>query len=222
MEDLDVCSKPKRARRQNFSIMEMNIIHNEVKANPVLESKFSNVITNQKKQAIWLNITEKVNAVGNTKRTINEVRDKWRNMCRDAKQKFAEHRREAKRTGGGPPPTPLSQTVTEIVDMYKDCSSFVGIPGGMETSISSETENSHCYKTLKLLESDVGLIWHGFFLLASEDHFRTILLKNLAPAYQIYIVYAILHLTSLEEGQQLLESFFFCLEVAEVPSERPF
>ncbi|XP_065922100.1 uncharacterized protein [Magallana gigas] len=71
---------------------------------------------------------------------MNEVRDKWRNMCRDAKQKFAEHRREAKRTGGGPPPTPLSQTVTETVDMYKDCSSFMGIPGGMETFISSETD----------------------------------------------------------------------------------
>lgn len=28
--------------------MKMNIIHNEVKANPVLESKFSNVITNKK------------------------------------------------------------------------------------------------------------------------------------------------------------------------------
>lgn len=93
----------------------------------------------KKNQAIWLNITEKVNAVGITKKPINEARDKWRNMCRNAKQKFAEHRREAKRTGGGPPPTPLSQTITEIVDMYKDCSSFMGIPGGMETSISSET-----------------------------------------------------------------------------------
>lgn len=139
MEAADVCSKPKRARSQNFSIIEMNIIHNEVKANPVLESKFSNTCTNQKKQNIWLGITEKVNAVGNTRRTVNEVRDKWRNTCRDAKQKFAEHRRESKRTGGGPPPTPLSQSVTDIVEMYKDCSSFVGIPGGMETSISIET-----------------------------------------------------------------------------------
>lgn len=118
----------------------MNIIHNEVKANPVLERKFSNTCTNQKKQTIWLGITEKVNAVGNTRRTVNEVRDKWRNMCRDAKQKFAEHRRESKRTGGGPPPTPLSQSVTDIVEMYKDCSSFVGIPGGIKTSISIETD----------------------------------------------------------------------------------
>lgn len=46
--------------------MEMNIIHNEVKANSVLESKFSNTFTNQKKQTICLDIIEKVNAVGNT------------------------------------------------------------------------------------------------------------------------------------------------------------
>lgn len=71
MEAADVCSKPKRARSQNFSIIEMNIIHNEVKANPVLESKFSNTCTNQKKQTIWMGITEKVNAVGNTRRTVN-------------------------------------------------------------------------------------------------------------------------------------------------------
>lgn len=45
--------------------MEMNTIHNEVKANPVLESKFSNTITNQQKQAIWHSITEKVNALIN-------------------------------------------------------------------------------------------------------------------------------------------------------------
>lgn len=48
-------------------------------------------------------------------------------------QKFAEDQREAKgpeggRGRGGAPPLPLSQCVTDIVKMYKDCSSFVGIP----------------------------------------------------------------------------------------------
>lgn len=42
--------------------------------------------------------------------------------------KFAEDRREAKRPESGGAPIPLSQCVTDIVKMYKDCSSFVGIP----------------------------------------------------------------------------------------------
>ncbi|XP_062620665.1 nuclear apoptosis-inducing factor 1-like [Saccostrea cucullata] len=139
MESTDLCSKPKRARSTNFSIMEISTIHNEVKQNSILESKHSNTVTNQKKQSVWKSITEKVNAVGTAHRTVTEVKDKWRNMCRDAKQKFAEHKRESKKTGGGPPPTPLSQTVSDIVDLYKDSSSFVGIPGGIETSICDQT-----------------------------------------------------------------------------------
>lgn len=38
-------------------------------------------------------ITEKVNAVRNTKRAT-EVRDKWMNMCKYAKQRFGELERE--------------------------------------------------------------------------------------------------------------------------------
>ena len=99
--DKDVYSKPKRARSQNFSGMEVSVIHNEVKQNPILESKFSNTLTNQKNQSIWKTITEKVNAVGNAQRSLTEVKDKWRNMCRDAKMRFAEHRRESQKTGSG-------------------------------------------------------------------------------------------------------------------------
>ena len=39
----------------------------------------------------------------------------------------------------GPPPTPLSQTVADIADLYEGCSSFVGVPGGLEASISKQT-----------------------------------------------------------------------------------
>ena len=71
---------------------------------------------------------------------MTEVTDKRRNMCRDAKLSFAEHRRETQKTGGGPPPAPLSQTVADIVDLSEGCSSFVGVSGGMETSISKQTD----------------------------------------------------------------------------------
>ena len=53
--------------------------------------------------------------------------------------RFAEHRRETQKTGGGPPPAPLPRTVADIVDLYKGSSSFVGISGGLETPISKQT-----------------------------------------------------------------------------------
>ena len=97
-------------------------------------------MTNKKKtQSIWKTRTEKVNAVGTAQRSVTEVKDKWRNMCRDAKMRFTEHRRETQKTGGGPSPAPLSQTVADIVDLYKGCSSFVGVSGGLETPISKQT-----------------------------------------------------------------------------------
>ena len=82
MENKDVCSKPKRARNQNFSVMEVSAIQNEVKQNPILETKFTNNLTNppkKKPQSVWKSITEKVNAVGTAQRSVTEVKDKLRN-----------------------------------------------------------------------------------------------------------------------------------------------
>lgn len=40
----------KKARSQNFSIMEVSVIHNEVQQNSILETMFTNNLTNQKKK----------------------------------------------------------------------------------------------------------------------------------------------------------------------------
>ncbi|XP_062584811.1 nuclear apoptosis-inducing factor 1-like [Saccostrea cucullata] len=131
----DVCLKKNRkARSTNFSLTEVEIIKNEVKLHPILEAKHSITVTNAKKQAIWLEIVSKVNAVGVAKRSLTEVKDKWSNMCREAKLKFTENRRQMTKTGGGLPPIPLSRTIQDV-DMYMDASSFHGIEGGIETSM---------------------------------------------------------------------------------------
>lgn len=136
MAEVVCIKKERKARSQNFSLTETEIIKNQVRLNPILEAKHGNTVTNAKKQHIWRNITDKVDAVGVSQRTVQEVKDKWRNMCREAKLKFTEHRRQSQKTGGGPPPTPLSPNIADVVDMYRDSSAFSGIQGGMETSIS--------------------------------------------------------------------------------------
>ena len=44
----------------------------------LIRSKFSNNVTNVKKNAAWLEITEAINAVGVSYVTVQEVRDKWK------------------------------------------------------------------------------------------------------------------------------------------------
>lgn len=130
-----VCIKRgKKAKSQNFNLTE--IIKNQVRLNPILKAKHSNTVTNDKKKHIWRNIIDKVIALGVSRRTIPEVKDTWRDMCREAKLKFTEHRRQRQKTGGGPPPTPLSPNIADV-DMYRDSSAFSSIQGGMETSISN-------------------------------------------------------------------------------------
>jgi hypothetical protein len=45
-------------------------------------------VTNIKKQEMWADVTRRVNALGVCLRTEAEVKNKWRNMSRGAKEKF--------------------------------------------------------------------------------------------------------------------------------------
>lgn len=57
--------------------------------------------------------------MGTEKRTIQEVKDNWRNMCREANVMFREHMRQSQKTGGGPLHIPLFPNIAEVVDMYE-------------------------------------------------------------------------------------------------------
>lgn len=142
--------------------MEMNIIHNEVKANSVLESQFSNTFTNQKKQTICLDIIEKVNAVGNTQRTIE---GKMKNYVQGCHAKIC---RGSERSKARLYPY---HSVTDIVKMYKDCSSFVGIP----VDDSQERYNSAYGQTISYIKRVFGRLKRKFHVLHSE----IIILRNI-------------------------------------------
>lgn len=87
-------------RKQNFSVYEIiEIITDNVKKNlDLIQSKLTNAVTNKKKQMLWEEITQAVNAVGTAKRTVTEVKDKWKNLHSIAKKEFAEFKREIKVT----------------------------------------------------------------------------------------------------------------------------
>ena len=75
----------------------------------VIQSKLTNNITNKKKSQVWEEITKEVNAVGRANRSVQEIKDKWKNLHSTAKKEFSNYKKEYKKTGGGPPPKPPSQ-----------------------------------------------------------------------------------------------------------------
>ena len=103
----------------------------------VLKSKFCNVKTNKIKQGVWENIAIVVNAVGYAARTVNEVKEKWTNLQRNAKQEFAKFRKEQRKTGGGPQPKTPSAATDKIIEMFQPTPSFKRLQG-FETGIIFE------------------------------------------------------------------------------------
>ena len=78
----------KKVRKQNFTTSEISVLTEKVEENlSVLQSKLTNSVTNQRKNQIWTEIADAVNAVGAEKRTTAQVREKWKNLHSQAKKK---------------------------------------------------------------------------------------------------------------------------------------
>ncbi|VDI64053.1 Hypothetical predicted protein [Mytilus galloprovincialis] len=131
-----------RIKGTNFTIMEVNLISRRVVEElGLLRGKFGPDITADAKNKIWAKITDEVNALGVSYRKLSTVKTKFRNLTRDAKEKFTYERKERNKTGGGPAPKPISMAEKNIINAMKDTSSFKGIDGGMETSVDSITSD---------------------------------------------------------------------------------
>ena len=81
------------------------------------------------KQSVWEEMTIAVNAVGTAQRSVSEVKEKWTNLQRTAKNELSKFRKEQRKTGGGPPPKVPSQSTDKILELLKDTTSFSGLKG---------------------------------------------------------------------------------------------
>ena len=120
----------RKPRKHNFSASEIAILTEKVEENlAILQSKLTNTVTNLKKKEVWSQITPAVNAVGVDKRTVTEVREKWKNLHSTAKREFTNFRKESKKTGGGPAPKEISAATSKVIELFQDTPSFVGLAG---------------------------------------------------------------------------------------------
>jgi hypothetical protein len=119
-----------RKRGSNYTVSETVIIEEEYLKNRwLLEGKFSDKVTNARKQQVWEMITQKVNAAGSKVRTVEKIKEKWRAEMKKAKKEYRTFIEDRSKTGGGRPPADLSSTTSRIIDMYKETAGFCGIPG---------------------------------------------------------------------------------------------
>ena len=120
--------KSRKPRKYNFSASEVSVLTEKVEENlQILQSKLTNSVTNQKKKNVWTEITAVVNAVGVEKRTVAEVREKWKNLHSSAKKEFTNYRKESKGNGGGPAPKQISAATSKVIELFQDTPSFIGL-----------------------------------------------------------------------------------------------
>ncbi|CAG2210822.1 unnamed protein product [Mytilus edulis] len=136
----------RKKRSSNWDSSEISLLRQLVEQNlTIIRSKLTNAITNAQKTGVWKTIACQINALGLHCRTGKEVKTKWQNLQSKAKTQYAEKNKYSKQTGGGPAPKPMSNETEKIVEMMKDCSSFVGL-NGCESSVilvtSEDTSDS--------------------------------------------------------------------------------
>ncbi|XP_061593274.1 myb-related transcription factor, partner of profilin-like isoform X2 [Cololabis saira] len=112
MESLDG-KQDSRKRKMKFAELELEILVEE--ANKHIHELQQRNLSISKRNAIWQKICDRINAVGKTKRTADEVKRRWQDMRRRTKEKVAFNNTSATKTGGGPaeemPLTSIEQQV---------------------------------------------------------------------------------------------------------------
>ena len=74
-------SLAKRPGKPNFMPAECVVIFQEAEENlSIIKSKFSSTLSNKNKSQVWEEITSVVNALGVCKRSVAEVKEKWKGM----------------------------------------------------------------------------------------------------------------------------------------------
>ena len=138
-----ILKKSDRKRKMNFSVSEINKITEKVEQNidiNIIQSKLTNSITNKRKQGIWASITAEVNANGVAERSVQDIKDKWKNMSSLAKKEYSFNTKSSKATGGGPPPKQPSAATERIIKLFENTPSFTGLKGFETTGM-----NECCY-----------------------------------------------------------------------------
>lgn len=134
MTEIVAPSPAKRARKPNFTLAECAVMFEEAGENiNIIKGKFTSTLTNKNKTRVWDEIANKENALGICKRSVIEVKDKWRAMVSSPKKEHNKCASSRKKTWEGrKPESPMGTTVKKI-KLFEKHPSFSGIFGGIDS-----------------------------------------------------------------------------------------
>ncbi|XP_052722077.1 uncharacterized protein LOC128192970 [Crassostrea angulata] len=128
----------------------------------VIRGKFSPSLTVQKKQRVWEEIAERVNATCSSAcvRTVKDVKKKWQDIQSHTKKKEANRKSELRKTGGGPSPQGLKCWEEKIVSILSNdiISGVEGVFDSLDTaSLPTDTQPRKALPVSKRRYDDVEI-----------------------------------------------------------------
>lgn len=125
-----------KKRSTNFSSREESILISLVKKfKEQIECKKSDTNTNKIKLNAWKRVTNDFNSIsGENYRHLQILRNKYENVKKQSKQKFADEKSFLKKTGGGPPKD------FNFDDTDKEMKEIIGT---QMTGLQSEFDDDH-------------------------------------------------------------------------------
>ncbi|KAJ1115298.1 hypothetical protein NDU88_003524 [Pleurodeles waltl] len=84
-------------------------------------------VPDTQKKIIWQQIQEKINAIGVSHRTLEEIRKRWYDIRSGTKEKVAERLREVRGTGGGPSTVPPPIAMEAMVEQTLEPEAVIGM-----------------------------------------------------------------------------------------------
>jgi len=126
----------------------------------VLMNKKTSQEMNDRKKFMWTKIAQQVSAQGQTTiRTWEQCRDKWHKLSSNGKSFVSKKRREAAKTGGGPPgPEEGNPIMRKLEEINQGNPSWYGIRGGAETKVPEAAAGSSSAAAMPEQAATPGLL----------------------------------------------------------------
>ena len=125
----------------------------EAKKRPYLNESHRGANSNARKNKAWDEIAKSLSALGVANRTPKECRKKLQGLRSSVKSKAAEISRTSRKTGGGPPPLPLTSFENTVLDLVPS-TSYEGVEGGVDTSLPAIEETPEYKETPENIEEE--------------------------------------------------------------------
>ncbi|XP_064639555.1 nuclear apoptosis-inducing factor 1-like [Lineus longissimus] len=135
-------SSAKQKRKANFSETEKRVLLSDVeKYYSIINGKFGDSVTMQRKNETWKKITDHVNAASTCLRTVDEIKKKWEDLKTRTKRKATGIKKTVNETGNVPlKDTPVEQ-LTDVENRIVGLLGVIrtqGIDGGIDTDVPKD------------------------------------------------------------------------------------